>query len=118
VAEPDDPLLFAERLLEGLAEGDPDVLDGVVGIHVQVALAPDVEVEAGVGGEGGQHVVEEADAGADPRAALTVEVQAQCDVRLAGLPLDLRPAVHAHARGIHAVRRAFRDHSPPRASGG
>ena len=104
VAEADDALLVAERLLQGLAEGDPDVLDRVVGVHVQVALAADVEVEAGVGGEGGEHVVEEADAGADPRPALAVEVQDEGDVGLARLALDAGRAVrHRGARRAHGV---------------
>ena len=97
VAEADDALLVAERLLERLAERDPDVLDRVVRVHVQVALAAHVEVEAGVGGERGEHVVEEADAGPDPRAALAVEVQRQGDVGLARLALDPRGAARARA---------------------
>ena len=75
MAEAHDALLVAEGLLQRLAEGDAHVFHRVVGVHVQVALAPHVEVEAAVGGEGSEHVVEEADSGLDPRAAFAVEVR-------------------------------------------
>ena len=49
------------------AEHDADILGGVVEVDVQVALGADREVEQAVAGEGGQHVVEEADAGGNVR---------------------------------------------------
>ena len=39
--EPADPRLVAERLGERLPDREPDVLDGVVAVDVQVALARD-----------------------------------------------------------------------------
>ena len=53
MAESGDPLLVAERGLERLPERDTDVLDGVVGVDVKVAAAPDLESDAGVLGERG-----------------------------------------------------------------
>ena len=65
LAEAADAALVAERLRQRLAEHDADILGGVVEVDMQVALGLHVEVEQPVAGEGGQHVVEEADAGGD-----------------------------------------------------
>ena len=92
VSEARDARLVAQRLQERLADHDADVLDGVVGIHVQVALRAHVEVEAAVGGEGGEHVVQEADAGLDRAAALSVEVESHAHLRLTRLALHHRAA--------------------------
>ena len=80
VAEADDALLVAERLLERLAQHDAHVLDRVVRVHVQVALRRDLQVEAAVGRERRQHVVEEADARRDLRPPVAVEVERQADL--------------------------------------
>ena len=64
------PLPVAERLREELAEHDAHVFDGVVLVHVEIALRLQLEVEAAVLGEQLQHVVEKADAGGDLVAAL------------------------------------------------
>ena len=61
--EPPDARLVAERLGERGADRDAAVLDGVVAVDLQVALARDVEVPPGVLAELLQHVVEERDAG-------------------------------------------------------
>ena len=45
VAEPGDAALVAERLAQGVAEDDGDVLDGVVGVDVDVAAGLDREVD-------------------------------------------------------------------------
>ena len=58
-----DAGLVAERLAERLAERDGDVLDGVVGVDVQVARGLDGQVEAAVAAELVEHVVVERDAG-------------------------------------------------------
>ena len=114
VAEADDALLVAERLLQRLAERDPDVLDRVVGVDVQVALAAHVEVEAGVRGERGQHVVEEADAGARSRERpCAVEVQRQADVGLARLALDRGSSERRGARSSGSRLRAARHQALP-----
>src|SRR4051795_7483346 len=69
VAVAGDALLVPERLGEGLAEGDGDVLHRVVCVDVQVAVGADGEVDASVLGQGGQHVVVEAHARADVAGA-------------------------------------------------
>ena len=70
-----DAALVAERLGQGPAEGDADVLDGVVVVDVQVAGGADVEVDQRVAGELVEHVVEEADAGRVVVPAGAVEVE-------------------------------------------
>ncbi len=50
VAEPADAALVAERLGEGRAEDDADVLGGVVEVDMQVALGADRQVEQAVPG--------------------------------------------------------------------
>ena len=64
VAEPADALLVAQRLRERLAEHDRGVLDGVVALDLDVAHGLHGQVEAGVGAQRGEHVVEERHAGA------------------------------------------------------
>ena len=51
VAEAADALLVAQRLAQRLAEHDRGVLDGVVGLDLDVALGPHGQVEAGVAAE-------------------------------------------------------------------
>ena len=57
VAEANDALLAANGLGEGLAEDDADVLHGVVGVHLQVPLGLDAEVDQPVVGHLGEHVL-------------------------------------------------------------
>ena len=57
-------------------------------VHVQVAVAEEVEVEAAMSREQLQHVVEEADAGADVVRALAVKVQRQFDPGFGGVAVD------------------------------
>lgn len=51
-----DAAALAESLLERLAEGDAAVLDRVVVVDLEVALALQVELEAAVLRERGQHL--------------------------------------------------------------
>ena len=64
-----DALAVTERLQHRLAENDSHVLDRVMLIDVQVTVALSVEIETAVTREQLQHVIEEADAGADVVAA-------------------------------------------------
>jgi hypothetical protein len=89
VAEAGDALLVAERLAERVAEDDAHVLHRVMGVDLQVAGGGHLEVEAGVGAERVQHVVEEPEAGRDLAAAAALEHERERDLRLAG------PALHA-----------------------
>ena len=81
IAEPAHAGAVAERLVERLAERDRDVLDGVVGVDPQVALAGERDVDQRVARERGQHVVEKADSGGDGRGAGAVDRHAAVDLR-------------------------------------
>ena len=61
--ETPDTSLVAERLPNRLAEGDADVLDGVMGVDREVALRPDGQVEAAVAPHLVEHVIEERNSG-------------------------------------------------------
>lgn len=85
VAVAADAFAVAEGFVEGFAEDDADILDGVVVIDVEIAGGVDGEIEEGVFGEEFEHVVEEADAGVDVGGAGAVEVEGEGDVGFAGL---------------------------------
>src|SRR3990172_2167343 len=79
-----DAAPVAERLRDGLAEDDAGVLGGVVEIDVQVALGLQLHVDEAVARQLFQHVVEEADAGRDPRRAGAVEIDRRRDAGFLG----------------------------------
>src|SRR5690606_15927446 len=88
VAVAADPGLVPERLPDRLTDADRGVLDGVVGVDVQIALGADREVDERVAAERRAHVVVGAGRRADLVCAGAVEVDLDDDVRLGGLPLD------------------------------
>ena len=94
-AEARDAAPFPERLIERLAERQRAVLDRVVIVDLEVALASQGQVEARVPGERAEHVIEEADAGCDLGLAAAVEAEVDLDRRLQGLAADRR-AARAH----------------------
>ena len=94
VAVAADAGAVAQRLPHRQAETDADVLDRVVLIDVQVAVGLDLQVDRGVLGQQREHVVEEADARGDLRAAAAVEIDFQADVGLRRLALDGGSAGH------------------------
>src|SRR5271157_5189973 len=78
----------AERFGERLADGDADVLDGVVIVDVAVALGANGEVDEGMTRKLIEHVIEKADAGRDVGRARSVEVEADLHACLRGLAYD------------------------------
>ncbi len=60
----------------------------MVVVDVEVAVALHGQVEQAVGGEGLEHVVEEADAGVDGAVAVAVDVERDLDIRLGRGPGD------------------------------
>ena len=95
-AEAGDAATLAERPVERLAERQRAVLDRVVVVDLEVALAGGAD-RSGHAWQGGQHVVEKADAGLDLGAAGAVEVERHRDGGLAGLAADLgAPRAGAH----------------------
>ena len=77
----------AQRLPEGCAQGDADVLDAVVVVYLGVAVAGHVQVKTAMLGKEGQHVLQKAHAQVEMAFAGAVQVQGQGDIgfaRLAG----------------------------------
>ena len=87
MGEAHDPPPLPERLRQRLAEGDPHVLDRVMEVDVRIPLDGEVDPQPGVGGEGGQHVGEEAVGDLDAARA-AVEREGEADAGLAGGALD------------------------------
>ena len=102
VAEPADALLVTESLAESLAQHDRGVLDRVVPFDLDVALGVHREIEAGVGAQRRQHVVEERHTGVDVDDAGAVEVDLDDDVGFPGLTFDLRATGHDAPTGLLA----------------
>ncbi len=80
-------LLVADGLGEGLAEGDADVLDGVVVVDVQVAVALDVEVDQPVTGDLVEHVLQEGHADGEARLAGAIQIDGDLDLGFQGVAL-------------------------------
>ena len=83
-----DTVLVAERLAQGCAEADCDVLHGMVFIHLEVPAAGKFESESAVLGDLLEHVVEKADAGRDRRVTRRVEIDCRLDTRFGRVPRD------------------------------
>ena len=87
LSEPRDTRLVTDALRQCLTERDAAVLDRMVTVHLEVALAGEREAEAGMHGEAVQHMVEKADAGVDPAFA-ALERQLERNVGFLGFPFD------------------------------
>ena len=72
---------FSYGLKEGLAEGNPNVFDGVMGVYFVIAGRFHIDVEEAMFGEVGEHVVEEGISGGYVGAALAVEVDGEFYLR-------------------------------------
>ncbi|MCY1282374.1 hypothetical protein D9M70_312100 [compost metagenome] len=83
-----DALLVADGLGEGLAEGDADVLDGMVVVDMQVALALDVQVDQAVAGDLVHHVLEEGNPGIEAGLARSIQVDGNLDLGFQGVARD------------------------------
>ncbi len=88
-----DPGAVAERLVERLPEHDADVLHGVVGAGLQIAVRLDLQAQPPVAGKQVEHVVEEADAGRGARLP-PVEVEREPDLGLGGAAIACGGAAH------------------------
>src|SRR5690606_37586941 len=84
-----DSSLVTQGLTNRLAEDDSDIFDRVVDIDVNVAGGANGEVNQGVLGERGEHVVEERHRGGDLGRAGAVEVQGELDARFARFTREL-----------------------------
>ena len=94
-AVPPDSGLRSEGLLEGRPQDDPDVLDRVVIVDLDVAPGLEVQVEEAVTREQFQHVRKKSDGRLDAGPARSVQIDGGRHVRLFRLSLDLSdPARH------------------------
>ena len=87
LSETRDTRLVTDALRQCLTECDAAVLDRMVAVHLEVALAGERETEAGMHGKAVQHMVEKADAGVDPAFA-ALERQLERNVGFLGLSFD------------------------------
>ena len=85
IAGAEDASLVAQRGVDGFAERNADVLDGVMLVHVQIALGCEPKIEAAVARDQVQHVIEEGNARGNVGLATAVEIQAQGDLRFFGV---------------------------------
>ena len=74
-----DARLVAERLADGLAEHDRDVLDGVVRVDVGVARCADGQIGQRVLRERGQQVIEERHGRVDVAATRAIQIEVELD---------------------------------------
>ena len=83
-----DAALVAERLRERVAEHEPDVLDDVVGVDLDVAARDELQIVEPVAREGVEHVREERQLRVDRPRAGAVEIERDLDLRFGGVALD------------------------------
>ncbi len=91
------PARSPSAMSKRLAERDRAVLDGVVLVDPEVAVAAQLDVGERPEREAREHVVEEAEAGRDARAAAAEQADAHLDARLARRAAHLADALAAHA---------------------
>ena len=99
-----DAAAVAERLRHGLAEGDAEIFHGVMLIDIEIARRRDVQIEPAVPREELEHVIQEADAGADAVLSLSIEPQCQRDGGLGRPAVDQRAAHNTSSITASACR--------------
>ena len=102
---------------KGVAQRDAHILDTVMVVDEGVPLADDGQVKPAVRGEEREHVVKEADAGADVAFARSVELKGQSNIGFGGSAPDFcvshdDVSCLSFSRGCPA-RRAAAPPSPP-----
>src|SRR5271165_4339509 len=88
ISRAQDATLTAQRLGEGLAERNADVLDGVVLVHVEIAVRLQLQVERAVARNQLQHMVEKTDSAADLGATVAFDGQRNANVGFIGLAMN------------------------------
>src|SRR4030095_9691235 len=87
--------LRAESLVNGFTEGNTDVFDGVVLVHIEIALGDDRQIECPVTRNEIKHVVEKPNAGGDLGLAAAIECKAKPDIGFSSSAMDGGGAGHA-----------------------
>ena len=80
-----DASLVAQRLGEGLAQTDADVLGGVVGVDMQIALGFDIEVDQPVARHLVEHVIEKGNTGLEDASPRAIEVDLDANPGFQGI---------------------------------
>ena len=121
VGNPDDAAPVAQRLVERATQKDRDVLRGVVGVDLEVAVGLHRQVKQSVASEGVEQVVQEPDAGLNVRPSGAVDIDGYFNACLAGLPFEMSAPrrdenylVHAYSpiSASAASRRSFSSGRP------
>jgi hypothetical protein len=89
--------MLAEGSLDRLSQRDADIFDSVVGVDMQIAGGPHMQIKDAVSGEEGEEMIERPDAGDDIGGAGTIYGEVELDARLGGPAADGRAALR-HAR--------------------
>ena len=105
VARAVDAAPRAERLAHRLAERDADVFDGVVLVHVEVAVHLQRQVERAVPRDQLQHVIEEADAGRDRRSGRAPRCRASARIDVSRVCAIDHRAAHRTSSSAAIARR-------------
>ena len=93
---PLDSFFISQCFCNGLPQHDSGILDRVVAVDVQIAVAGHAQIKQAVAGKAVQHMVKKADAGVQVCLAGAVQVDGQRDLRL--------PRVAGHSCGAcHSV---------------
>ena len=74
--------------MHGFAEGDPDVFNGVMLVHVEIAASLHLQIESAVTSDEFEHVVEEANARRDAGISTAIEIQLQMNVGFVRFAMD------------------------------
>jgi hypothetical protein len=98
VACAQDPALCPERFKHRLAQSNPGVLDGVMLIHIQVALGPECQIERAMSRDKVQHVVQKADSSGHAGNAAAIQIQPDADVCFVGFSVKSRGSWHRFYR--------------------
>src|SRR5262245_55195209 len=83
-----DAAARAERRRHRFAQRDPEILDRMVLIDVEIALRLDGQIESAMPGDEIEHVIEEANAGGHLIPSTAVELQPDRDVGFLRLTMD------------------------------
>src|SRR6202022_3421215 len=109
VPETPDTRTISQRLAKRATHHDPDVLDRVMLVDMEVAARLDHEIEKAMAREALEHMVEKRHAGMNFAAPRTVQRERHRHRRLARLALDSRPARSRLRRRSGNLNASLRD---------
>ena len=85
VTVPRNPLLIAQRLVQTATKTDPDVLNRVMVIHMQITDSFNFQIEESMTSEQSEHVIEETHARRDFILAAAIEINGKLNLRFSGI---------------------------------